>query len=501
MLYITTCQHCMNSWRVRDSDKSRVSSIKLRSASYPYPGSNMWTSWPSLSKGQLPASWIGSKQMYSKLLIGSLLRSNEMKEMKSHLSQTKAVFARSLRAKQTTSNHSLYMLKLCDWKPELHDPESPAPISIASPVPFVANLISQGKISHSAILGATQTRMMRHSLCGWYDKVIWHFNDTKERFVAKFKRLEASPIEDFQDFYSKFKFCKKQLLKIFGICSKASCLDHRLRSCTSILWGCLLRASIHRHPIFTTWCTVDLMLSLGFWVEAVSEVADVSPFSKVTWQKDVEWILSGKTMSAMSIPDSLRHGFAVRIFSLGSRLAFFPDLLHPEGTNVISVASAYTSFGKVATVQKSCKCSNLPIQAYSGRKKKTSYGCTYLSLGQNDHLHQASSLPFQRGEVTTTSNARRLLLSQNTWVYGLKHKEFVYQVFHNAPRFHPSLDMFLLPFFFFVELQLLKSSLVKPLSQGWSVVTQRILRHFTEKCNFFKKCIARAQSWIWRSMH
>ncbi len=127
-------------------------------------------------------------------------------------------------------------------------------------------------------------------------------------------------------------------------------------------------------------------------------------------------------------------------------------------------------------------------------KKKTSYGCTYLSLGQNHHLHQASSLPFQRGEVTTTSNARRLLLSQNTWVYGLKHKEFVYQVFHNAPRFHPSLDMFLLPFFFFVELQLLKSSLVKPLSQGWSVVTQRILRHFTEKCNFFKKCIARAQS-------
>ncbi len=91
-------------------------------------------------------------------------------------------------------------------------------------------------------------------------------------------------------------------------------------------------------------------------MEAVSEVADVSPFSKVTWQEDVKWILSGKTMSAMSIPDSLRHGFAVRILSLGSRLAFFPDLLHPEGTNVISVASEYTSFGKVATVQKSCKC-------------------------------------------------------------------------------------------------------------------------------------------------
>ena len=72
--------------------------------------------------------------------------------------------------------------------------------------------------------------------------------------------------------------------------------------------------------------------------------------------------------------------------------------------------------------------------------------------------------------------------------------------FPHAPRFHPSLDTFLLRFFFFVELQLLKCSLVKPLSQGWSVVTQRTLRHFTERCNFFKLYVARAQSWIWRSM-
>lgn len=46
-------------------------------------------------------------------------------------------------------------------KGQLHDPESPAPISIASPVPFVANLISHGSTSHSAILKGVKLRLCK----------------------------------------------------------------------------------------------------------------------------------------------------------------------------------------------------------------------------------------------------------------------------------------------------------------------------------------------------
>ena len=173
--------------------------------------------------------------------------------------------------------------------------------------------------------------------------------------------------------------------------------------------------------------------------------------------------------------------------------------------NIIFVASAEHKLRKSSNSSKEFQTFEASNSGIFRPTKPSLWSHHDLFLGKTDHLHQASSLPFQRGEVTTTSNARRLLLSnQNTWIKNVEAlKEFVSHVFHTmhcAPRFHPSLDTFLLRFFFFVELQLLKCSLVKPLSQGWSVVTQRTLRHFTDKCNFFKLYVARAQSWIWRSM-
>ena len=216
MLYITTCQYCMTFWKVRDSDKSRVSSTKLRSASYPYPGSNMWTSWPSLSKGQLPASWIRSKEMYSKfkaahriILLSNPrtaeprlclhevleLTSKQLKQLSNKLSvrfetqsYLKTRVARSRIASADINRKSSSSIRS----------ESDQP---GQDITF-CNPWSNPNLNDATFL----VRLIWQT---WYANLVLQFNDTKERLVGRFKRLEASPIEDFQDFYCKSQVYKK----------------------------------------------------------------------------------------------------------------------------------------------------------------------------------------------------------------------------------------------------------------------------------------------------
>ena len=348
-------------------------------------------------------------------------------------SWTKAVFARSLRAHkqttQTTFKQTLCTIETLFENPSCNDPESPAPISIASPASSIRSESESATARYHILqsLEQPEPEWCDISLCGWYDNMICQPGITIHKREACWE-VQAPRSQSYRRLPRLLLYVPgliRSVLKIFGICSKASCLDHRLRFCTSIFLGCLILVSIRRHQYFN-----NSDLQLRFWVEAVSEVSDVSPFSKVTWQEDVKWILSGQNHVSHVRLGIRKKGFDT---ALRSRLAFFPDLLHPEGTNIIFVASEEHKLRKSSNGSKEFQtfgASNSGIfQAYKTVPMVAPWSFSWQKL------IICTKLPaclFKGGEVTTTSNARRLLLSnQNTWIKNVEAlKEFVSQVFH-----------------------------------------------------------------------